>query len=50
MGVVILNARVHLFHKEPNMYIVTIVSAIVPLKVVAMAARKSRRRKLCESG
>lgn len=44
MGVVILNASVHLFHREPNMNMVTIVSAIVPDKVVAIAARNSLRR------
>lgn len=50
MGVAILNGSVHLFHKDPNMNMVTIVSVIVPHKVVPIAARKSLRRKACESG
>lgn len=50
IGVVILKASVHLFHTDPNIYMVTIVSVIVPVRVVAMAARKSFRRKACDSG
>lgn len=50
MGVATLNAIVQRSHKLPNRYMVRMVSAVVPSKVVIMAALKSFLRKRCELG
>lgn len=50
IGVVILKASVHRDHKLPKRYIVSIVSAVVPVSVVIQAIRKSLKRNLCEVG
>lgn len=49
-GVTILNAMVHRCHKQPNKYMVRIVSPMVPMRVEKHAKRKIVARKECEVG